>query len=420
MVKSNFLTTTLFCAVILSAPLQWQRLANFGGLSVASFHIFSLFFIFSIFLNLNFIRTIKITELYVILTAFLLYLSLLAIASIFDSGHYGFRDFVRQSFYILTSISIAVYLSATGFLFRYANRVIWALSLVPFLLVYLMWIAISETKDPAILLLSAISQKDPDLLIHHVFKTAISSGGENLNAVQANLRHQIVGGVLVGIFFNLAVYKANYRRVKRVSKLVFLASLSLSVVIILASMSRSIILSGLLAFFVLFILNLRLNLKLLFNFVITLVVGFITLLGPVGDVLYARLLGNTTSYDVRLGYSSSAFASIDSNMFFGRLSESDSPHNLIIDFWMGFGLFGLVSAVFLIGSIVFKSYTIAVKGYRSNDFILKMGCVAVSLPLVRWLTSSKGQLSFPEWICVGLVLGCVTYKAGGYRLSRVR
>lgn len=420
MAKSNLLSTVLFCAIVLTAPLQWQRLANFGGLSVASFHIVSLLFIFTIFLNLNILRSIKISELYIIFIAFLLYLSLLAIASIFESGHYGFRDFVRQFFYIATSISIAIYLSAIGFKFRNPNKVLWALSLVPVLLVYLMWVAISETKDPAILLISAISQKDPDLLIHHVFKAAISSGEENLNAVQANLRHQIVGGVLAGIFFNVVVYRANRTLIKRVSKLVFIASISLSILIILASMSRSIILSGLLAFVVLFILSLKLNFNLLFYSIATVVAGFVILVGPLGEVLYARLLGNTTSYDVRIGYSSSAFESIESNMFFGTLIEAGSPHNLIIDFWMGFGLLGLFSAIFLIGSIIFKSYIVGIMGYRSNNFIMKMAFIAVCLPFVRWMTASKGQLSFPEWICVGLVLGCIMFSQSRYKSFKLR
>lgn len=410
MTKNNSLATMLFCAVILSAPIQWQRIANFGNITIASFHIFSLLFCFSILLNKEFMRSVKFSHIYVIGIAVFFYLFLLAVASIYDSSHYDIRDLIRQYFYVVTSFSVAIYLAATGFCFENVGKVIWFISLAPFLLVGLIWLAISDVRDPFNIFAMVIAHKDPDLLIRHVFGTAIRSGESNLNVVQASLRHQIVGAVLAGLFFNVAIFKANADLISKATRIFFFCSLALSVIIIAASMSRSIILSGIISYLIYFFFTVQFRLKSCLYIVATLLGCLALLFGPVGQVFYARVLGNTVSYAVRLDNSSSALESINNNIIFGRLSQTDSPHNLIIDFWMVFGLAGLFSSIFLISSIVIKSYLAAYIGYRKNNAILMMGCIAVNLPLIRWMTASRGQLSFPEWLCIGLVLACIMLR----------
>jgi len=407
MVRNNYLATILFCAVILSAPIQWQRIVNIGGLSLASFHIFSFLFCFSIFLNKKILRSIKLSQIIIICSALFYYLFLLFIASVFVDGHYDFRDLIRQIFYIVTSLSVGFYLSATKFHFRNVNMVVFTISLAPFLLIFLMWLAISEARDPMDTLVMAISGKDPDLLIRQIFGAAIRSGEENLNSVQASLRHQISGAILAVLFFNIAIFIANYDLLIRSSKLFFFASVFLSVIVIAASMSRSIILAGIVAYMVHLVFTIKFKARFLLYIMAVSICGIFVLFGPIGEMLYTRILGNTTSYSVRIDNTSSAFQSIDNNIIFGMLSKAESSHNLIIDFWMVFGIFGLISSTFLIGSLVIRSYVVGFIGYQSHSAILKLGCIAVNLPLIRWMTASRGQLSFPEWLCIGLVLACI-------------
>jgi len=415
MSRSNLLVTILFCAVILSSPLQWQRIASLGGLTVGSFHLFSFLFCLSVLTNKGFLQSARIHRISGFCVALFLYFLLLTTVSMSDSGHYNLRDFVRQSFYIATAMSVSIFLSVKGFRFRNANMVVCFISLTPFLLVYLMWTAINETSNPALILYSAFMQRDPDLLIHHIFKAVINSGEDNVSVVQANLRHQIVGAILAAIFFNVTILMANKDFIGRVTRLIFLASIFLSVFIIIASMSRSILLSGFLAVIVYLMFSFRINAKSILFFILFILAVILIIFSPIGEMLYVRTVGNTASYDARLGFSSIALESINKNILFGTLSETQSPHNLIIDFWMSFGLFGLISSLFLIGSIVVASYKTGIVGFRTNSFILKMSCIALCLPLVRWLTASKGQLSFPEWICVGLVLACVMYKGSEHK-----
>ena len=146
MLRNNPLVTILFCSVILSSPLQWQRIASLGGLTVGSFHLFSFLFCLSVLTNKGFLQSARIHRISGFCVALFLYFLLLTTVSMSDSGHYNLRDFVRQSFYIATAMSVSIFLSVKGFRFRNANMVVCFISLTPFLLVYLMWTAINETR----------------------------------------------------------------------------------------------------------------------------------------------------------------------------------------------------------------------------------------------------------------------------------
>lgn len=257
----------------------------------------------------------------------------------------------------------------------------------------------------------AVSRADPDIIANRLLRGAFRNDA-NLSEVNANLRHNVFGGLLVALLLGLAcapALRAHFPRLRRAC----LAGALVAMALVVLSLSRS---TTLCLALILLLPALRVLARgrartaHVLGAVATVLVAAIVVLSPLGT-LFANRITSTGSYESRIAAAGSGFvenAAGAAVIGTSRASVDKTPHNFVLRSWLGGGVVAAVVAAAIL-LYLSREWVREVRYYlRGDPWPLPFGQVWVLglglLPLVRAFTAG-GHFHIVEWVAIGLFLG---------------
>ena len=262
--------------------------------------------------------------------------------------------------------------------------------------------------NPLSIVAEGVARADPNV-ISTMFRTAFRSQG--LADAGVNLRHKVFAAVLVGMWVTVATLG---RKIPRRRSVLVRLSIPAAGLLVVLSLSRSLALALALAWVVSALRPLvtgRLDRRSLGSLTLATFFALSLVFTPVGALLHARFLDETSSYEARADAVSGGFVAQfgDAAVIGASASEVEtSPHNLVLDAWLSGGVLAWLGATAFFVAFV-RILGREVLRYLSNSrWVLPVEHLALiglgALPLVRAFTAGAG-LHLTDWAAIGLVLG---------------
>jgi hypothetical protein len=266
--------------------------------------------------------------------------------------------------------------------------------------------------NPAQIFVQSIGSGNPELLSNKLFKSAFGGFGYNDATVQANIRHEVFGGLLLALC--VSVWAVNRQPFSRPAQYwVFRLFVFTSALLIAFSLSRSIIIAAAvwpvvataraLTRFQVSARQIVIAYLVISTVVVALMSGFAL-------VLWRRFTTDTSSYRGRENLYSQAWNEISHHFFTGGVNTvGASSHNFIIDAWLRGGIFVAIPAAAVV--ILVLHTVVSLMRHLPRDPAWTVPLIAaLALPIVRLGTSGGGLLNPVEWVALGFVAGVLAAR----------
>ena len=327
----------------------------------------------------------------------------------------GFRDQVEQAALVVTIVALA------GLTYRGLSRpdsgfVAWARwSALACTGSFLIALAVSVSVngiDAGGVLQRTLQSANPDILTSDLFNPAFEGFGLSAEEAKSQLRHEANGAVLTAVYISAAAALMRPFR-SRVALLLYRVSMVVSLLILVASLSRSVIIALLAWPLLAFWRTLRSGTMTSRQVAVagTAAVGVGGLLASgLLSVIWLRFTQDTSSYASRETLLQDALANIRDNWLTGGVSTvGASSHNLVLDTWLRAGVFAAAAAVVILGLMIALWLGLASRLHLEPAWLLPI-TGALTLPIVRAFTIGGGALPPVQCVCLGLVAGFVTWR----------
>lgn len=406
-----------FAFLLSTLGLLWIALAPTGvGGSIKYFHVAAIAFAVLTYLRKDGWRgTAQVQRrVWPFTAAVALYLiAVIVPLGIFENTYYTQADLIKEVFAVWVAFPVSAFVF--GLSDRSISRYFPLVGTVTILLTVglLMEGLIASGRDPLYLIMTALRTADPNLIIFGVFRSSFVAVAQTED-VRSNMRHGIMSGIFVAVLFSSMIY-AGRGNSPLLVRVVHWSTWLATVVIILMSLSRSLILS--LIAFGATLLAIRLGrsrdpLKVLLILSLACVALLGVVVSALGPVLMERLFEDTDSYTGRLSAIGIAFDAIGSAPFFPSESNVNvpAPHITILKAWIGGGLLAAIGASIMIAYVLrawFVMFMVAIVPARWPLKNLEASCLlGIGLiPIVRFFTAGSGVNTVQEWVALGIFLG---------------
>ncbi len=268
--------------------------------------------------------------------------------------------------------------------------------------------------DPREVFTATVSSGDPNVLQYQLFKVALVGFGYDAESLLSNVRHEMFAGVLLGaLVASIATSLRPFR--SRVCAGIVRASLGLSAVMVVVSLSRVMILC--LLFWPLLSAwrswqQQRFSagqLVVAGGALVALAVS--TGLGFTG-ILLTRFTSDTTSYDARGQLLEEALRNIEARPLVGGTSTvGASSHNIVLDSWLRMGVLGALLALALSLVLVLLLATMVARIGAEPPWMVP-AAVALFMVVLRMFSAGLGGIPPVEWVALAVVAGAMAARAG--------
>ncbi|SIO11873.1 O-antigen ligase family protein [Vannielia litorea] len=263
---------------------------------------------------------------------------------------------------------------------------------------------------------SAVQSGNPSFLQFMIFRNVFNAPGvSSEDAVGVALRHTSLGFIFIGGVVALAA--------SRGSRLAA-AGAMFSILIILVSVSRSLILAYAIALIPAGLALLRGHPRgfaaLTLGAGLILITLFIVLqpdLGGIGTILSERF--GSFDEDGRVGMYGYALNEINNRAFLGYgpgyefehgSAKTHQAHNIFLGAWMQGGYLCLLTAIGFMASLMFMYFRSMLLTFGSVQNVLLLGLLV--LPLFRsQLSGGGGNFTLAEWICIAVAVAIAVPSA---------
>ncbi|QNN54030.1 hypothetical protein [Nocardioides mesophilus] len=269
--------------------------------------------------------------------------------------------------------------------------------------------------NPLSVLGETIRSGDPNVLQRELYKSSFVGFGLDDAVVRSQLRHEVFGAVLVATAVSFAAVRLCPLR-SRSAAILFWASASLTAVMLLFSLSRSVLIAALLwptLVAARAIQSGRLTPGLVAS-AAGAVLGVMALAASgFLSVLWIRFTQDTSSYQSREGLLKAAFRNIRSHWVTGGVNTiGESSHNFVLDSWLRSGVFAALAAVTVLVLLVGLFLgTVGRLNLEPEWMVPVMALLA--LVLVRMFTAGGGAFPPVEWVALAVVAGFMTFRVHG-------
>lgn len=325
-------------------------------------------------------------------------------------------DVAQQIIYLWVALTSAAYVAAVSLAEDrgwHLRRLQWAglVGTIGFLTLF--WLSARGVGiDIVGVLRRAITTADPGVLQFQLFRAAFASGGFE-DTARANFRHAVFGGVLVSLWIGVWARSQLPRPQPPVARIVWWLSTAVGSLLLFLSLSRSVILAGLLGLAGLAIVPMRTGRLNPRDVVVVVAVVGTTLLAiftGLAGLVWRRFTVDRASYSGRGESLAGALDSIGDAVLLGG-AEVNSPHNIVLDSWLSAGVFAAAAAATLFCILAWHALR-ALYMAASHQSPWQVAAVGlVFLPLVRMMTAGGGLLVLTEWLAVGIFLGALVGEA---------
>ncbi len=263
--------------------------------------------------------------------------------------------------------------------------------------------------SPPKIFAQTIATGDPEIFQKEMFKNAFVGFGYDEATVRGNIRHEVFGAVLCSMY--IAAWAAKCRPLRgRLQHSLYQLSMLLGAVLLIASLSRSIIIAAALWPAISLFRSVRafeLRTRQVAMTLVFMVIAGVAVVSGAAAVLWTRFTADTSSYEARQGLYDQAFSQLPGHFFTGGVdTQGESSHNFVIDALLRGGIFvGLPAAVVML-SIVFTFIALMMRLHLEPIYMVPVAAAFV-LPIVRFGTSGGGLINPVEWITLGFVAGAM-------------
>ncbi len=311
---------------------------------------------------------------------------------------------------VFLAVGAFVYRAGTDREFRSMEVLRWAAAAASIsVLIALAYSMVRNGVNPGRVLAQTISAGDPEIFQRELFRTAFVGFGYDEESVRGNIRHEVFGAVLCAMY--VAAWAARSRPPSTtVTRMAYQLSMALSVLLLLSSLSRSIMIAA--AVWPMLSLfrsarTLTLTGRQVALTYISLAVVALAAASGVGVVLWNRFTSDTSSYEARQGLYAQAFSRLGDSFFVGGVdTESASSHNFVLDALLRGGIFVALPAAVVVLSVVWTWLTLVIRLHLEPVLMLPVAAALV-LPIVRFVTSGGGLINPVEWVTLGFVAGAL-------------
>lgn len=396
-------------------PLEWMTVTGAGAALIKPFHIASIAFTLvciarwrpSRVITPMWQRHVAVFGGYAVLLGVAVAASLVHVAPLLTP-----TLIVRQIFYITMSLVLAAYVA------RMVGRpdqrwlaLSGVVSTAVLLLAFVVELA-RQRVNPLSVIVSAISQVDPNLISYQLLRTTFRTETDLADAA-ASLRHKVFIALLIAVLLGLACSAIIARR-QRLVRGVIVGGSAVGFVLTLVSLSRSAIVCMAVPG-ALYLLRLVVRGRARPVEAATLMVAVTATLAavvsPIGELLLVRFTA-TGSYTARLTAAGPSFLedfAAAALIGTSRSAAEAPPHNLILHSWLAGGIVAAAAALVVLLALAWlwlrevRRYLAGGQGWVIpvvQLWVLGIGAI----PLVRSFTAG-GQFHMVEFTAMALFLG---------------
>lgn len=327
----------------------------------------------------------------------------------------GFRDPIEA---LVLLACFCVLATMVGFQLRMHHgrdiRPLWfaAPGVCATLLAALTYSLIANGVNPAQTVVTAVSSGDPTYLQRELYKSAFAGFGLQSESVLSQLRHEVFGAVLLAMCVTSVARHLHHPR-SRAIRVLITVSMSLGVLLILVSVSRSTILAALV--WPVLIAYQRIRRGAFSGSALLAIAGVaaaLAVLAATGILafVWTRFTSDTTSYSARGRLLDAAYANLESSAFAGGVETAGaSSHNVILDTWLRSGVIAAGAMLFVVILVIALFIRLALRLHLEPDWMLPV-VMMMALPIVRMFTAGGGLITPVSWIALALVAGFVSYR----------
>jgi hypothetical protein len=258
----------------------------------------------------------------------------------------------------------------------------------------------------------AIKTGNPEIVQKQLFKSAFTGFGYDEATVKGNLRHEVFGGVLAAMYVSAWAQRCRPLFVQP-QRMLFLLSMMLGTVFLIASLSRSVLLAAAVWPVISIYRSARtftLSRRQVAVATFTAVLAVLAVISGFVLVVYNRFSSDTSSYQSRQGLYKQAFSDLPSHFFTGGVNTvGGSSHNFVLDALLRGGIFVAIPAAFVVLSIVVTWLALLARLHVEPDWMVPIAAAFV-LPIVRMVTSGGGLINPVEWVVLGFVAGVLASR----------
>ena len=400
--------------VLATLPLQWFRLPGPGSLRLHQAVLIVVLVIVLVRLRAAaHAPVLRLTRSFVALN---LALFLVAGTAVFYHGDSPMR-FAQQVLLIaiFVAVSTLAYRAATGAIPGALEALRWSALVCSIVLLGALAFSMAVNGVNAAQVLSkAVATGNPELLQTEIFHKALVGFGYEADQVKSNIRHEVFGAVLLALCVSMAAVRLRPLRT-HAQRVIYTSSVVFTVVMLLASLSRAVLLASVALPLFALVSSLRaggLTRKQLITVgSTTTIVGVLWVLGLIG-LVWTRFTTDTTSYSSRDQLLSGSLVEIRKHWLTGGITvHKASSHNYVLDYWQMAGIFAAILAACVV-VLIFAGWVMLIRRVGPHEPWAAPLAAAVALPVVRLFTAGGGLMPPVQFVCLamvaGLALGVVT------------
>lgn len=276
--------------------------------------------------------------------------------------------------------------------------------------------------DPLRVFVDTVASGDPNVLQRELFRSAFVGFGLEDESVKSQLRHEVFGAVLVSLYVALTARLLHPFR-SRAAAWLFRLSVLVSVLLLLVSLSRSLLLAMLVWPALVLWRQLRSG-KVSPQFVggamTAVAVGL--LLGITGflQVLWSRFVEDTSSYQSRDALLRQSWENIQDHWLVGGVETiGESSHNFVLDTWLRTGVFGAAAAALVFVLLVGLLLGFVGRLHVEPEWMVPV-LALVALVVVRMLTAGGGAIPPVMWTSLAAAAGFLAFRRHAGAVTRDR
>lgn len=261
--------------------------------------------------------------------------------------------------------------------------------------------------NPAAAMTRAVAAGDPEIFQKEVFKASFAGFGLDEETVQGNLRHEIVGALLLAMAVSAWAIRAG-STVTAAQRFAYRAAMGIGMALLVVALSRSVLIAAAvwpLVALVRAIRSGRLSQRQLALAGAGVVAFAVLAVSGFGAVLWNRFATDTSSYESRSTKYSGAFDALGSHWLTGGFETAGvSSHNFVLDSWLRGGVFTALPALLIVIWVLVQLVTLVSRVEQRPASLVPVVAI-LALPLVRMGTSGGGLIPPGEWVALAFSVG---------------
>jgi len=266
--------------------------------------------------------------------------------------------------------------------------------------------------NPGSVFAQTVASGDPEVLQKELFKSAFAGYGFSSEEVQGNIRHEVMGAVLIAMCLSSAAARLRPFSNPRAAR-VYRFSIGLGAALILISLSRSVMLAAAIWVLLAVVTQARrmgVTKRQLAVVSTALAVLLILFASGFASVIYVRFTQDTASYEGRDRLLGQALAAIPQHFWTGGIDPSGaSSHMFIIDSTLRAGFLGGLAALITVVMVVTLFLQLTRRLPTEPAWMLPV-TATLALPIVRFFTAGGGVIPPAQYVALGIVAGFLTYR----------